>query len=564
MILTAEQIKSIILDNPGKERVTRGRDYSNKLRRHIYGEGMEKHLEAIEGFERASLHEARKKYSKSNKDLFSRIGRPLDKVFTAKGGSIYLNLGTDAEKRAWQITSDVKDGYSVRKWVETFWKPHFLDDPYGILFMELPPITEAVRLRAQGKSFVHPTYKSIHWIYDYLPKGNRLEYAVFELSSDEKISNGFKTEDSVYRVVDDAKDYIVKKESKDILIYDSLTLINPFGEVPAIVNSDIDDPLYENCFLSLYDDIIELADQFLLKGSIKVTHDFLHGFPKYSEFASTCSDCNGTGRLAAKTCEACNGTGKRAMLKVNDVKVLEWPTKEDAVILPQNIGGYVSPDRNYYEIATTDLQALEDAMTVTLWGTQSRLQTQGMSTDKQGTARTATEVMDEIKPQADRLVPISEMAEARHKFILDFVIRLQVAVNYQGASVNYGRRYMLEGPDSIWLKYSDARTKGAPQNVLDTLLNEYYEANYQSDPVGLAIAKKLMYVEPFVHYTAAVLKGLNPDPVDYKAKLYFSEWLATINESVLLATDVEGLKVLLNTFASAKQLPEPKPEQIAA
>lgn len=558
MILDIAQIKSIIKDNPGKKRIIKGRDYHKKMKRHIYGEGMDSFFQTIEGFERKQIQELRNTYSKTNKDLFSRLGRPLDKIFTARGGSVYYSLSEDAEKKARSITQDIKDGYSVRKWVEIFWKPHLLDDPFGIIFLEIPPKPEAIRLKTQGRSFVHPTYKSINSIYDYLPSGNRLEYVVFELSSEEKKREGLDDQLQTYRVVDDAFDYLVQVNGQNIDVLTSHTLTNLFGEVPAMINSDIVDPSFEHCFLSLYDDIIELADDFLLDGSIKRVHKFMHGFPKYAEFASDCNNCAGSGRKDAKECEVCRGSGKKAMTKVSDVKMLEWPSKDDHLVLPENTGGYISPDKTFHEIATADIQFLEDLMTVTLWGTQSKVKTQGMSNNQDG-PRTATEVMDEIKPQADRLVPVSEMAEQRDKFIRDAAIRLQISMSYSGSSVSYGRRYMLEGPDSIWLKYSDARTKGAPQNVLDTLLNEYNEANYQSDPVGLAIAKKLMYVEPFVHYTAQVLKGLNPDPNDYKMKLYFSEWLATVNEATLLSKPVEDLKADLLTFVEGKKLLEEKP-----
>jgi len=559
MILDQTQIAAIIKDNPGNKRIVDGRNYSKKMRRHIYGEGMDTYFESITGFERDSLKELRVKYSKSNKDLFSRLGRPLDKVFTARGGSVYYNLSEETEKRARLISQDIKDGYSVRKWVESFWKPHMLDDPFGIIFLEIASRQEAIRLKKQGKSFVYPTYKQITCIYDYLPKGNRLEWIVFEVGADEKKAAGIDEKTTIYRIVDDAFDYWVEVKDDVVTVLPNHTYPNYFGEVPGMVNSDFLNPQYEYCFLSFYDEIIELAEQFLLKGSIKVTHDFMHGFPKYSEFAGNCNVCKGIGRLDGEICKSCNGSGKSAMVRVSDIKLLEWPSKEDAVILPNQVGGYVEPSVTFHEIATSDLQALEDSMAVTLWGTQSRLRTQGMSMGSDGAAKTATEVMDEIKPQADRLVPVSEMAELRHKFILDFVIKLQIAQSYGGSSVNYGRRYMLEGPDAIWLKYSDARTKGAPQNILDTLLNEYNEANYQSDPVGLAIAKKMMYVEPFVHYSASVLKGLSPDEKDYKAKLYFSEWLATQNESSLLSQTVDQLKQLLYAFVEAKKIPEAEP-----
>lgn len=559
MILSEGQIKDIIKENPGKARMQHAREYSKKLRRHLYGDGLDVHTPIIKGFERESLHTLRKEYSKSNKDLFSRLGRPIDKVFTAKGGSVYYNLPEEKEKKALSIAHSLPGGYTVRKWVETFWKPHMLDDPGGLIFLEILEKPQAVRAKNSGQSFVYPTYKNSNSIYDYLPNGNKLEWIVFELTKKEIRAAGMDENHAAYRVVDDAFDYYCYLSGGDVIILPGHTYPNYFGKVPAVVNSSIINPSNENQYLSFYDDIIELAEQFFLKGSIKVTHDFLHGFPKYSEFADNCTDCNGGGFVDGKKCESCRGTGKKLITNVKDVKLLTWPaSKDDVVILPNQTGGYISPDKIYYEIATADIADLENIMHHTLWGTKASVKTTGLQQQKEGT-KTATEVVDDMKPQADRLASISEMAEKVHKFILDGLISLQVSQSYSGSSVSYGRRFILEGPDAIWIKYSDARQKGAPQNVLDTLLNEYNEANYQSDPVGLAIAKKLMYVEPFVHYTAAALKTLNPDPADYKMKLYFSEWLATISEGELLSKDVKQLKESLNVYASTKNIATPEP-----
>lgn len=559
MILSEKQIADIILNRPGLARVNKGIQYSKKLRAHMYGENIST-LEAfneISGFERPSLKKLRAKYSKSNKDLFARLSRPLDKVFSARGGSTYLNLSEAAERKAVTLALDVRNGVSVRKWIETIWKQHMLDDPFGIIFMEMLPAKEAIKAKRENRSFVYPVYKSIQAIHDYLPKGNRLEWVVFSLTSEDKQDYGVDPQLEVYRVVDDSKDYLVRIDNKQAVIMPAFTLDNMFGEVPGILNSDITDPTTDNCFLSLFDDAIELADEFLLKGSIKTTHDFLHGFPKYAEFAGVCHECNGTGQHEAKKCHECGGSGYRPIGRVSDMKQLSFPdNKDQPIILPEQIGAYISPDKIFYDIATADLQMLEDKMNSTIWGVQSQTQTSGMSADAQGTVKTATEVVSDFKPQADRLVGISEMAEARHKFILDAVIRLQIAPGYTGSSVNYGRRYMLESPDEIWLKYSDARTKGAPQSVLDALLNEYYESNYQSDPIGLEIARKLMYVEPFVHLSASQLKALTPDPNDYKSKLYFSEWLSLQNNAILLTSDIPALRASLDAYSAGKKVPD--------
>lgn len=558
MILSPDQIKTIILNNPNKALIEAGKKYNKEMRKHFYGEHLEASLGTIEGFEKDALRSLRVKYAKSNKDLFNRLSRPIDKVFSARGGSIYYNLPETQEKQARALAMDVKGGYSIKKWIENFWKAHFLDDPYGITFLEMAPVQKAMLLKSQGKSFVYPTYKSIQCIYDYQPNGSSLDYIVFVVCNQDKIANGYKPEDKVFRVVDDAFDYYVLQEGDSVSIRNDHTFPNYFMYVPGMINSDIPDPNREGGHLSIYDDILELANTFLMKGSIKLTHEFLFAFPKYWQYANDCTTCGGTKLFEGAECKDCKGSGKSNVLKVSDALLLTHPKDKDDPTIAPNVAGFVSPDKIYYDIATHDLQLMEDLMNYTTWGAQGATKIQGMSVDSNGPApKTATEVNADIKPQSDRLGPITECAEKRHKFILDGVIQIQISQNYQGSSVNYGKRYMIESPDALWDKYSKARLAGAAISVLDDMLFDYYEAKYNSDPVEFAIQTKLMRVEPFVHMTVSQLKGLNAGENDYKAKLYFGEWLSTLNKAMIIMNDADKLREMMYVATGAKTLTAP-------
>lgn len=554
MILNLVQIKSIIIDRPNLSLINAGTDYNTKMRMHLYGSGLGDQMTKIEGYEGENLQKLRAKYSRSNKDLFSRLGRPIDKVFSARGGSVYYNLTEDQKKSAVNLSLNIRNGYSIRKWVESYWKPHMLDDPFGLMFLEILPIQEAKKAKNEGKSFVYPTYKSISAVYDYQPKGSELDYIVFAVSTGEKKAAGYKGDEQIYRVVDDSFDYWILREEEEVRIIADHTYPNYFGQVPGIINSDISSPENDGYFLSFFDEVIELANHFLLKGSIRLTHDFLHGYPKYWEYADACDVCNGTKYKDGEPCKTCNGSGKKIMLKVSDAKLLEYPSTKDDPLVAPNVAGYVSPDKTYYEVSTTDLQLLEDAMNITTWGTGSKVKTTPMQINQKGDTKTATEVMGDIKPESDRLNIISEMAEKRHKFLLDNVIRLNLSLpGYAGASVNYGRRYMIEGPDEVWNKYSDARTKGGAVSVLDDLLMEYYETKFQTDPVKLAIQIKLMKVEPFVHLTSQQTDlSASITAEDKAAKTYFGEWLSTLNEAMILSFTPELLREQLIGYAAAK------------
>jgi hypothetical protein len=546
MILTPEQITDIILHNPNKDLVTKGRKYNKIMRLHIYGEGMDSHLSTISGFETPALKELRTKYSKNNKDLFARLIRPIDKVFSARGGSIYYNLSDSGDKQAMLLTSSkvLKGGKNLKEWVKDNWKPHFLDDPFGVCMVELDKDGQA-----------YPTYKAITSIYDYSTDGVHIDYIVFEVSKADKKKLGLKDSDVVYRVYDDAFDYIVKVENGIATPIPELTFRNFFGYVPGVVNSDIIDPSGVG-WLSLFDDIISLADDFLLTGSIRTTHKFLHGFPKYWEYADACPKCNGTGWIEAEHCHDCKGTGKSLMTKVSDAKMLNYPQSNTDPIVTPNVAGYVEPSEIYHNTSTNELSALEDAMNFTIWGKSIDKKTPQVNVQGQPGNKTATQVLDEVKPEESRLIPISESAEKRHKFIADAIIDVKIKVGYSqsgGSSVNYGRRYMLESSDAILTKYTNAKSSGANVGVLDDLLLDYLETEYSGDPVKMAIKIKETQIEPFIHMKVSDvdLSG-SITAEDKAAKVYYTEWRRTVNDAMILSFTIEMLKEQLYKYAQTK------------
>jgi hypothetical protein len=542
MILSKEQIKEILLNNPNKELIQSGRKYNKTMRLHLYGVGMESHLTEIKGFESPAIREIRSKYSKSNKDVMARLRRPLDKIFSARGGSIYFNLSDTLDKQAMDLVSskNLKGKKSLKEWVKDVWTAHFLDDPFGVVFTELD---------VEGNAY--PTYKAITSIYDYQPDGVNLEYIVFEVSVAEKLRYGLKEDAKVYRIYDDLLDQIVEVKGEEVIYLTNLTFKNFFGYVPGMINSDIMNPEKDG-YLSLFDDALTLADDFLLTGSIRTTHKFLHGFPKYWQYAGPCTSCAGTKYKDGKPCETCKGSGLNVMTKVSDAMLLTPPqTKEDATIAP-NIGGYVEPSEIFHTISTEELAMLEDAMNFTIWGKSLQNNKPQVSVGD----KTATQVLDEVKPEESRLMPISESAEKRHKFILDSIIDIKLRQGYSqsgGSSVNYGRRYMLEGADVLLEKYNDAKLKGAAVSVLDDLLIDYLETEYSGDPVKMTIKLKEMALEPFVHMKAAEVEAsMNITAEDKAAKVYYGEWRRTVNDAMILSFTPEMLKEQLYAFAKEK------------
>jgi hypothetical protein len=553
-----QEIKDIVLNNPNKGIVTLAKNHSKLLRTYIDGENLAGAIMQVDGFEPVSLKTLRTKYAISPKDLCSRLARPIDKAFSARGGSVYLNLPDADDKKVRVWSKDITAGYSIKGWIENFWKPNFLRDPNGIIFMEVASPQQAYLLQQQGKSIVYPTYKSIFSVYDYQPNGAKLDYIVFNTTSAERTSIGLDKDDVVFRFIDDAGDYYVKLDQNQPQILSKLTLPNLFMEVPAMLNSDLPNTAKPGLMLSLFDDVTELMGEYLAKGSIKITHEFLHAFPKYWQYAEDCLKCSNGELPGGGKCPDCMGSGKRLMISASDIQVLTVPETKDTPVIAPHVGGYIEPSEIFHRIATEAMQLIEDKSKHTIWGVQAAPQTQGTANNGQG-QKTATQIMTDLQPQEDRLYPISDMASKRHKFIIDCAVKVQINQNYPGSSVSYGKRYMMEGPDVIFEKYINAKKSGAAVSALDDLLIEYYESKYNSDPVKLAVFTKLMKVEPFVHFDILQVKNFGCTDLDFYRKTYYGEWLSALSENEVLLMKPDALLKSLNDYAEEKLKQKPEP-----
>lgn len=550
MILDSAEILDILSKNPAKKLLDLGTEQRKTARMHMYGVDMEHNLAMIEGFEKPWLQKIRVKYVQSNKDIMTRAAKPISKVFTARGSSSYYNMTEKENYIAASISGNILSGMSVKKWIETFWKYRVLDDPMGLIYMEI-----------DSRGNVFPTCKHVDSIKDYKLNGDKLEYVIFNVTKEEKIKLGIEDEGPVFRVVDDLFDrIIIYKDAKEIEIVDNQTFINYFGFVPGMINSPFINPDGEG-FVSAFYPVFDLANQYLLKISIRLTHELRHGFPKYWEYADECIKCKGNGKVLGITCTECNGTGKKLMTYVSDMKAIEYPTK-DTPQLKGNPGGYIEPSKIFWEIVTAGLAELEERITQTMWGskTSSKMKPgMGLSAGPNGIV-TATEVMDNRQPEIECLNAFSDAAEKRDKFITDCAITVKLRkrqyVSMGGCSKNYGRRFLIEEPDALLSRYMEARKNGVSPSILYGLYEQYLESKYQSDGVSLSLHKKLLKIEPFFHYTLDEVKRNGMPPEDIRAKMYYGEWFSSIENNKLIMMSVEELKESFATFVSTKPLPE--------
>lgn len=559
MVVPFPQIQQIIKLNPNKQLIENARIVANNLMMQVYGVGLQDSLPKYGYFESDAIHTERKQGAISNKDLFERILKREEMVFTAQGGvSYYDGLNPEQTLLFDAVLDNIRYNMTIRKWVKEFALNAYRTDPMSVLYVEVSP---------SGLQ-VYPTYKSISCIYDYKTTGRKVEYIAFNMTVGDCLNFGVIDPDldnmqsgqitSYYRFVDDAFDYIVKNTDGIISEYSKLSLL--FDSVPAIITSDLINFQNPAQFSSPLDRTIELAQEFLQDRSIRNLSKKYTGFQKVIEPLLQCGTCNGTGYLSGAACPECTtgrqdkGSGFKLVTKVSDVA--RFPIDVDSQFDFKKYFGYIAPDITTWDKQDTSLNDTENFMVDTYWGTVNRTTTTGPTQGETGldSNKTATQVNEDIKPIYARLNTTADWAEQTENALCDFIGEYLYPGSFKKSARTYGRYYILETPDEIRVTYLDAKAQGAPQSTLNEILSKYYHSLYAENKIKLNIALKLMAVEPFIHYTTIQVQTMNPSRVDFFCKMYFSEWLATLEEGYLVITKPDKMLADLVAYSAKKMV----------
>lgn len=515
----------VIVKRPNKKWIDSAQVYTKKLLMHIKGIGLESYIDKVDTYEKEDVLRIRKKYAVSNQAIFARIHRPVDKIFGAKGGSVYYNLGESQTQTFKEYLSNLVYGYSLKQWLEVFWLPAVAYDPMGLIFVEVD---------AMGNAY--PTYKSIMDVFEIKLTGRKIEYVIFKIDQriNETANKGEANKEALYRIVDDISDRIVSVKEGGLTDVPDETYPNYFLKVPAMIISNIYDPV-KGMFVSSDDDIIELADQFLREGSVKNIYKNYFGFPIAWGYQSACPECKGNKVLNGRPCDYCKGTGIKSRREPSEMIQLPVPDSKDQPLLAPNVAGYITPDVEGWDKMTAEMELLEDIMFETQWGTHQA--------DDNAKAETATGRFIDTQPVNDRLNKFSDAEEGMEKFITDLIGTKMFGQSYKGASVTAGRRYLIETPDEIWKKLTAARKDGAPTVTLYDLLNDYLQARYSANAMEMAKMMKLSKIEPlpFVKYEEFGRLQTFPDII-LRQKFWFEKWVCSKTDPDILFGDLKKLQ----------------------
>ncbi len=509
MILSDEQAIDIIRVNQAVPAwLTKARTYSDDLRALISGENFVKVLiDKIDGVESASKAAARQKYCRDIKDFFDRLFLPIQNVFSATGGTKNYQvsdykLSEKASKKLLSVISDIRDGKSIERYIESTWMNLYHTDPAGVLWMRYTTADGVV-------NEVYPTYQSSGALRNYLPKGQLTEWFLLEPATIDNVK--------IWVIVDDLKQRTVMQTGDNYSISDDplKTFAHPFGKTPVVIISNIIDKSGKR--LSPIDNIIQLAKEYARDQSIKTLYKLNQGFPKHWRRAMFCKTCNGVGKNGTADCTACGGKGEVGGVRdVVDQAVLPMPEQGEPVLKGEDIMGFSSPDLETWKQFNDELELLENAAYKTMWGVIQQKQI----------AKTATEIYFDMQPQINKLNKYADAAEWLEWQVTELCANAIDPLKDKKKQISlivYGRRYILEGIDTLQKKYEDARTAGENTVILDSIFDELLTVKFKNDPEWLSIELKKARLEPYLHQSLTEINTIF-GAREAGRKVYFQRW----------------------------------------
>lgn len=530
MVLEFEQLVNLSKDKEPDSWIKLARKESNTLKMHFYGTGLTKYLSKVQGLESEAQVELRQKYAISNQAIVETLLRPVDNAWGAKGGVTTIDASEKAQETVKESIQNVSEGYNLNNYLQHIWFDRFITDPNGLLFNEVK----------DGKTFL--TYKSIHDISHMLVNGIQPEYIVFEpdtvlMTDSDNITVDESKREEFFWVVDDAYYYRVKRSNEGVVILDQID--NTFGVVPATQNSPIFDT-EKRIKVSPIHKQLDLLESYLIDNSINNIYKKLHGYPVFWMYSQKCDSCKGTGEVEGKSCGTCGGTGQSMKKDVSDALLLATPRDSDAPTIAPNVAGYIAPDLATWQEQRTELDHIYNLIYFSQWGT-----TQEQIGDNNATA---TGRFIDTQPVMNRLNMYSDVIEVIKTRTIEMFVKFDLPNTDVNVHVSEGRRYLIETPDQIWIKYLNTIEKGADDSSKDLQLSQYYEAEFQSDEFMKQYYLKLMRVEPLVHYSV-------PDVIDMAIgqeikdmKVAFTYWKNLTPMADVIEKELEVLIKSLKDF----------------
>jgi uncharacterized protein YutE (UPF0331/DUF86 family) len=500
-----EALKKIVQYQTTPQWVLEARERSSEFKALVTGEKFSDLLiNRIESIESAKRAIARRKYSKDIRDMFDRVFKKRYNVFEAVGGSEIIKIESETLKAQFEtIANNFKGQKSIEKYLSDTFFNLWDVDPNGVLFLEYKI--------EDGQIECYPTYKSINDIRYYDADGQEIEYIIFEPKLVKTESNSLS---KMWRFVDSENEYFFIQDGSSFRFLEEKSFKHEYKQVPGVIISD-NQIVGSHIRRSMVDQVSELAKDYARDKSVLTIYKFQNGFPIHWRYEQKCRPCQGTGKTGSESCKICNGKGILQKSDVTDVVSVTPPREGDPVLTP-NVAGYVNPSIEVWKQYNDDLKQMELKIESTIWGTM----------EAAAQNDTATGKFIDTQPITNELSKLSSNVEFVHNFLAKMVLRLITPVETDKIYYykSYGRRYIIESPDTILNKYNESKDKGDPVTILDRLLNEFIVAKYKSDLYMQNVQLKKAVLEPYIHLSVKEVYDMFGKKEAYKKAVFADFW----------------------------------------
>jgi hypothetical protein len=516
------------------------REYSKELRALVNGEDfIEELIEKIEIIESEKKALARRKYSRDIKDVFSRLFQPIDNIYYATGGVKDYDINPTIKEAFIKKIASIRDGKPLAEWVQHKAIELFNTDPNGLIFLEYT---------TTPKLDVYPTYKSINSIRHYESKGQMVEYVLFE---PKQLPSGSKL---LWRIVDDVMDRTFLQEGGQFTLVKDLSFAHPFGEVPALICSNLS-YVGEDEKVAAIDSVIGIAKELAQNQSILTLYKIFRGMPLFWKVVQFCGDCQGSGKTGDEVCGTCNGHGKYVGKNdVTDVIEVPLPEGDEKLLVGDNIGGYLAPELSTWTQFNDELLILEEKMYKSHWGTSFGIRTNN------NVEKTATEILFDKQPFENQLNKYADFAEYIEWKLSEWILNLYDTGKDKFESmitINLGRRYIIESYDVLLERYEMAVKSSCNSIILDKLFEEYLWSKFRNNPIDLQISLAKAKCEPYLHSTVAQVLEVFGNEEAQRKILFQKYWIGVTNY-----LDTEKIKKEFDVWFEANKVTLPELKEV--
>lgn len=490
MILTDAEILQLIVSPKNKDLINFAFQKKQKAELHIQGTGLDRFFEKIDGVENEAYIKLKKKLTNAKTvSIYEQSLRPVDKIFSAKGGSLDINLNNPEKLEILKnfINSNFYKGHTLNEYIEKIWANYGIwIDPLGITYIEINQNTnlpEVSYISLSDNQFINyhdisfTSFDSIDYIIfnKGLYENNKIKYNLFEVVDD-------------YRIVQVLQQ---KNDKNKITILSETQIINMFGQVPAVFNSNKLCKQNINLFDSYCAESFIIADNYLNDFADYRIYKKKVGIPKIWEFKTYCSACGGTKHNELnETCQACEGTGYENERNLTDIIRVDLLKNDTINYIPP--AGAVTLPTDIQTQMLSELDKMQYEIFDTIWG-------HGTSVSKEKNNTTAFEIATRNENQISKLKSID-----RNKcLVIEKIITLLGSFYFQNQFKNVICRpatsYIINSGSESLMVYFEAKKNKANNVILDKLYKDYLASEFQNDILSFERYTKLLAVNPSPH-----------------------------------------------------------------